>query len=84
MTKLIKVKNENSYILEGIITDDDINFLNSLKERTVINLKNTHGLSSYQISKINNNNVLFSVVSGLDEIIDTKNGIDKKRYKERT
>lgn len=84
MTKLIKVRNENSYILEGIITDDDINFLNSLNERTVVSLKNTKGLSSYQISKINNNNVLFSVVSGLGEIIDTKNGIDKKRYKERT
>lgn len=85
MAKLIKVKNENnSYILEGTITDDDVSFLNSLGERTVISLKNTMGLSSYQISKINNNNVLFSVVSGLDEIIESKDIMDGKRYKERT
>ena len=83
MAKLIKDKG-NGYILEGTVTDDDIKFLNSLTERTVIILKNTVGLSSYQISKINNNNVFFSVVSGLGKIIESKDMIEVKRYEERT
>lgn len=75
---------DNGYILEGTITLDDINFLNSITLRTVISLKNTKGLNSYQISKINNNNVLFSVISGLEEIIETKAKPDAERYVQRT
>lgn len=82
MADLSKVKNENNqYVVTGKITDDDIDYFNSFEERTILIFENTKGLSSELISMIKNNNVVFSIVGGLNGIINSDN-IDKK-YKEK-
>ena len=82
MLKQIKYGNAD-YILNDMVTDIDIDFLNSLDTRTVIALENTKYLTSNQISKIKNNNVVFSVVGGLDKIISSS-GHSSKIYLDRT
>ena len=84
MVEFKKMKYDyNKYVVNGIITDSDIDYFNSLNERTVFVLKNTKGLSSYVISKINNNNILFSILGGHDNILKS-DYIYKDRYRERT
>ena len=78
-----KIKYENKYIVDGIITLEDIDYFNSLEERTVFVLENTKGLSSNLISRIYNNKVLFSVYGGLNEIINS-NINSKNKYIDRT
>lgn len=84
MEKMVKVKYKNNeYIVNGIITDSDIDYFNSLSERTVFVLKNTRGLTSKLISKIKNNNVVFSILGGHNNILKS-DFIYRDRYIDRT
>ena len=68
--------------VDGILTEDDIIMLNSLLRKTVLVLDSTKGLSSELISKINNDNISFSVIGSLNYINKEKYKDDK--YIERT
>ena len=50
---------KNKYKIIGVLTEEDINKINSFKNRTTLILENTFGLSSKLISKINSDRISF-------------------------
>lgn len=81
MTEFISV-DKNKYKLVGTLSEEDINRINSLKNRTTLILDNTVGLSSNLISKIESDRVVFSIKGGLD--YDTKEKYKAQKYIDRT
>ena len=81
MAEFVSVDN-NKYKLLGTLTEEDINRINSLKNRTTLILDNTVGLSSDLISKIESDRVVFSIKGGLD--YDTKEKYKAQKYVDRT
>lgn len=75
-------KDKNTYKVNGILTEEDINKINSFKNRTTLILDNTKGLSSSLITKINSDRVIFSIKGGLD--YETKEKYKTKNYIDRT
>ena len=81
MAEFVSV-DKNKYKLVGTLTEEDINRINSLKNRTILILDNTVGLSSDLISKIESDRVVFSIKGGLD--YDTKEKYKAQKYVDRT
>ena len=73
---------DGTYKVEGEITQEDIEKINSFKIRTNLVLQNTKGQSSETIRKINNDNVYFSILGGLDYY--NKSKFNNQEYIERT
>lgn len=73
---------ENKYKIVGRLTEEDINRINSFKNRTILILDNTVDLSSKLISKITSDRVFFSIKGGLD--YDKKEKYKSKKYIDRT
>ena len=73
---------KNKYKIVGVLTEEDINKINSFKNRTTLILDNTVGLSSVLISKINSDRVVFSIKGGLD--YETKDKYKDQHYIDRT
>ena len=73
---------KNKYKIVGTLTEEDINRINSFKNRTTIILDNTVGLSSELVSKIESDRVVFSIKGGLD--YDTKEKYKAQKYVDRT
>lgn len=73
---------KNKYKIVGTLTEEDINRINTFKNRTTLILDNTIGLSSELISKIRSNRVVFSIKGGLD--YDTKEKYKQRKYIDRT
>lgn len=73
---------KNKYKIVGALTEEDINRINSFKNRTTIILDNTVGLSSELVSKIESDRVVFSIKGGLD--YDTKEKYKAQKYVDRT
>lgn len=74
--------NKNKYKIIGILTKEDINKINSFKNRTTLILDNTVGLSSELVSKIISDRVVFSIKGGLD--YETKEKYKEQKYINRT
>lgn len=70
------------YRVNGALTADDIERINTIKENSILILDNTAGLSSDLISKIESVPVFFSIKGGLDYENIQKYNTDE--YKERT
>lgn len=81
MAKFIQI-DKNKYKIIGTLTIDDINKINSFKNRTTLILNNTAGLSSELISKIVSDRIVFSIKGGLD--YDTKEKYKEQKYIDRT
>ena len=81
MAEFVSV-DKNKYKLVGTLTEEDINRINSLKNRTTLILDNTVGLSSDLISKIGSDRVVLSIKGGLD--YDTKEKYKAQKYVDRT
>lgn len=77
----ISKNNYGEYIIDGMITQDDINFFNRLETDSNICLKNTQGISSELLSRITNEKIKFSVIGGLER---TKRKYDTSYYQDRT
>ena len=73
---------KNKYRIMGVLTEEDIERINSFKNRTTLILENTVGLSSELISKIKSDRVVFSIKGGLD--YDTKEKYKEQKYVDRT
>lgn len=73
---------KNIYKVVGTLTEEDINRINSFKNRTTIILDNTAGLSSELVSKIESDRVVFSIKGGLD--YDAKEKYKAQKYVDRT
>lgn len=73
---------DSTYRIEGELTKEDIDKINNFEVRTNLVLKNTKGLSSEMVSKIETNKVYFSILGGLDYY--QKDKYDTKDYRERT
>ena len=73
---------KNKYKIVGTLTEEDINRINSFKNRTTIILDNTVGLSGKLVSKIESDRVVFSIKGGLD--YDTKEKYKAQKYVDRT
>ena len=73
---------DGTYRVEGKITQEDVDRINSFKIRTNLVLQNTKGQSSEIISQINTDNVYFSILGGLDYYEKSK--YDTTDYRERT
>ena len=73
---------KNKYKIIGTLTKEDIDKLNSFKNRTTIILDNTVGFSSDLVSKIESDRVVFSIKGGLD--YDTKEKYKEQKYVDRT
>ena len=73
---------KNKYKIVGTLTEEDINRINTFKNRTTLILDNTIGLSSELISNIRSNRVVFSIKGGLD--YDTKEKYKQRKYIDRT
>ena len=81
MAEFVSV-DKNKYKIVGTLTEEDINRINSFKNRTTIILDNTVGLSSELVSKIESDRVVFSIKGGLD--YDTKEKYKAQKYVDRT
>ena len=81
MAEFISIE-KNKYKIVGTLTEEDINRINTFKNRTTIILDNTAGLSSELVSKIKSDRVVFSIKGGLD--YDTKEKYKKEKYVDRT
>ena len=75
-------KDKNTYKVKGNLTEEDINKINSFKNRTTLILDNTKGLTSSLIAQINSDRVVFSIKGGLD--YETKEKYKTKNYMDRT
>ena len=73
---------KDKYKIEGIINEKDIEKINAFKNRTILILDNTQGLTSELISKINSLRVVFSIKGGLD--YDKKAKYQDQKYIDRT
>ena len=73
---------KDKYRIVGKLTEDDINMINAFKNRTTLILKNTVGLSSELVSKIESDRVVFSIKGGLD--YDIKEKYKSQKYVDRT
>lgn len=80
--KLVETDKEDTYRFEGQLTPENIEEINSLKNKTTIILENTAGLSSEILSQIDTDRVFFSVKGGLD--YEKIKKYDASNYKERT
>ena len=58
MAEFVSV-DKNKYKIVGTLTEEDINRINSFKNRTTIILDNTVGLSSELVSKVESDRVVF-------------------------
>ncbi len=81
MAEFVSIE-KNKYKIVGTLTEEDINRINTFKNRTTIILDNTAGLSSELVSKIKSDRVVFSIKGGLD--YDTKEKYKKEKYVDRT
>lgn len=81
MAEFVSV-DKNKYKIVGTLTEEDINRINSFKNRTTLVLDNTIGLSSELISRIVSDRVVFSIKGGLD--YDTKEKYKAQKYVDRT
>lgn len=81
MAEFVSV-DKNKYKVVGTLTEEDINRINSFKNRTTIILDNTVGLSSELVSKIESDRIVFSIKGGLD--YDTKEKYKAQKYVDRT
>ena len=73
---------KNKYKIVGTLTEEDINRINTFKNRTTLILDNTIGLSSELISNIRSNRVVFSIKGGLDYDTKEKYNPSEKAYYE--
>lgn len=73
---------DGTYRVDGEITQEDVKRINAFKIRTNLVLQNTRGQSSEIISKINTDNVYFSILGGLDYYEKSK--YNTQDYRERT
>ena len=73
---------KNKYKIVGTLTEEDINKINSFKNRTTLILDNTVGLTSELASKIVSDRVVFSIKGGLD--YDIKEKYKEQKYIDRT
>ncbi len=73
---------KNIYKIDGILNDEDIAKINAFKNKTLLILENTRGISSQIMAKITSNRVFFSVKGGLD--YENKEKYKDSSYKERT
>lgn len=73
---------KDKYKIIGQLTSEDINKINSFKNRTIIVLENTAGLSSELISTLETDRVVFSIKGGLD--YDKKDKYKEQKYIDRT
>jgi len=67
---------------EGVFTLEDVEKINSMKNKTTLVLENTKGLSSELLGKIESDRVFFSVKGGLDH--EKKSKFDTENYRQRT
>ena len=81
MAELVKIERDK-YRIIGLLNENDIDKINSFKNRTILILDNTAGLSSDLISKIKSNRVVFSIIGGLD--YEKKEKYKEKKYVDRT
>lgn len=81
MAEFISI-DKNKYKIVGILTEEDINKINAFKNRTILILDNTVGLSSELVSKIVSDRVVFSIKGGLN--YDAKEKYKKQKYIDRT
>ena len=65
MAQFTKIS-DNSYKIDGVLTLEDIERINSIEEQTYLIMNNTKGQTSNLLSQINNENVMFQVLGGLD------------------
>ena len=68
-------------LIDGLLTQDDIAFLNQIESNVNVVLKNTKGLSSEILKKITNKKIIFSIVGGLEK---SKTKYNDEIYKKRT
>lgn len=73
---------KDKYKIIGQLTSEDINKINSFKNRTIIVLENTAGLSSELITTLETDRVVFSIKGGLD--YDKKDKYKEQKYIDRT
>lgn len=73
---------KDKYKIIGQLTSEDINKINSFKNRTILVLENTAGLSSELISTLETDRVVFSIKGGLD--YDKKDKYKEQKYIDRT
>ena len=81
MAEFISIE-KNKYKIVGTLTLEDINKINTFKNRTTIILDNTVGLSSELVSKIESDRVVFSIKGGID--YDVKEKYKAQKYIDRT
>ena len=85
MATFEKVNYKEEYIVTGQLTDEDIKRINEIDTRTTLTFNNTVGLDSKTISKISNGNIVFSILGGLEPIINNKTAMwNLTKYKNRT
>lgn len=78
MAKYKRINNHvdyrEEYLVEGPLTEEDVTWINAIKGRKVkLRFRNTKGLTSQIISRINNDNVMFAVDGG-----ETRNREERK------
>ena len=78
----IELIEKDKYKIIGQLTSEDINKINSFKNRTILVLENTAGLSSELISTLETDRVVFSIKGGLD--YDKKDKYKEQKYIDRT
>lgn len=81
MAEFVSIE-KDKYKIVGTLTEEDVNRINTFKNRTTIILDNTAGLSSELISKIKSDRVVFSIKGGLD--YETKEKYKAQYYVDRT
>ena len=89
MTKLKRVRFANlrrltkkdMYIVEGILTESDVNYFNSLKNEIILIFKNTKNIDRRLLEQFNDN-ITISILGGLDYINKAK--YSKPSYINRT
>ena len=73
---------DGTYRVEGEITQEDVDRINTFQIRTCLVLQNTKGQSSEIIKQIKTDNVYFSILGGLDYY--NKSKFNSSDYIERT
>ena len=68
-------------LIDGLLTQEDIDFLNQIESNVNVVLKNTKGLSSEILKKITNKRIVFSIIGGLE---GKKTKYNDEIYKKRT